>query len=221
MDSETTLIALVNRQFVYELLARAYAAEPDASFLQILDAEHTRQELGLIAHESTESILAALDAVLETLEAGNALPHITQDYTRIFIGPGTLKADPWESIHLSDVRALFQQELLPIREAYRAAGFLPARYPHVQDDFIGLELDFLAKLAGAAKDAWTNGDQAAMSERLEQSKAFLDEHLLQWIDSLAAAIEREYGDGFYARFTKLAALIAKRDRDILDALSDN
>ncbi|MDO4890905.1 MAG: molecular chaperone TorD family protein, partial [Coriobacteriaceae bacterium] len=147
-----------------------------------------------------------------------SIASLRHDYVNIFVGPGTLKADPWESVHLSHTRALFQQELLPIRDAYRAAGFLPARYPHVQDDYIGLELDFLAKLAGAARAEWEAGNAAAAQERLAQSKAFLEEHLLLWIDSLAQAIEREYGDGFYARFTKLSGLIAKRDADILEAL---
>ena len=85
----------------------------------------------------------------------------------------------------------------------------------MQDDFIGLELDFLAKLAGAAKQAWEAGDAAAAEERLAQSRAFLDEHLLRWVDSLAAGIERAYGDGFYARFTRLAALAARRDLDVI------
>ena len=143
------------------------------------------------------------------------------EYTTIFIGPGTCKAYPWESVHLSDIKALFQAELLPIRDAYRAAGFLPARYPHVQDDFIGLELDFLAKLADSALQACELGDDAAVRQRLAQSQAFLDEHLLRWIDSLAGAIEREYGNGFYARFTKLAALVSHRDRTVLASFAEN
>ena len=220
MDSETMLIALINRQFQYELLARAYAVEPDEQFLGILHEGHTRDEIGLIAHELTDSILSEFAEIVAAADA-SSIASLQHDYVNIFVGPGTLKADPWESIHLTNTRALFQQELLPIRDAYRAAGFLPARYPHVQDDFIGLELDFLAKLADAARAEWEAGNTAAAQERLAQSKAFLEEHLLQWIDSLAAAIEREYGDGFYTRFTKLASLIAKRDREILDTLSDN
>lgn len=214
MDSETTLLVHANRQFIYELLARAYAGEPDADFIGVLRQEHTRAELALVGHELTDSIVAAYDDALAAV-GSCGLDELRADYTAIFIGPGTLKADPWESVHLSDTRALFQQELLPIREAYRAAGFLPARYPHVQDDFIGLELDFLAKLAGAAKQAWEAGDAAAAEERLAQSRAFLDEHLLRWVDSLATAIERGYGDGFYARFTRLAALAARRDLDVI------
>jgi len=220
MDPENTLLVLSNRNYLYGLLARVFASEPDETLLQIVALEHTRLELGLVANERTESILAAYDAVLEASTACD-LASLRAEYTAIFIGPGTCKAYPWESVHLSDIKALFQAELLPIRDAYRAAGFLPARYPHVQDDFIGLELDFLAKLADAALQAYELGDEAGVRQRLAQSRAFLDEHLLRWIDSLANAIEREYGDGFYARFMKLTSRIAHRDLDVLDALDAN
>ena len=38
------------------------------------------------------------------------------------------------------------------------------------------------------------------------------------VELFQKAIENGYGDGFYARTTKLAALIAKRDADVLAAL---
>ena len=219
MDSNDTLFALSNRNYLYGLLARVFASEPDETLLQIIALDHTRLELGLVEHELTESILSTYEGVLDTAQA-TSLSQLRAEYTAIFIGPGTCKAYPWESVHLSDTKALFQPELLPIRDAYRAAGFLPARYPHVQDDFIGLELDFLAKLADAALQACENDDANALAERLGQSRAFLEEHLLRWIDSLAVSIEREYGNGFYARFAKLAARIAHRDSTILAKLID-
>ena len=105
-----------------------------------------------------------------------------------------------------------------MREAYRAAGFLPASYPRVQDDFIGLELDFLAKLSDAALACWEAGDEILVDKRLRQSRNFLETHLLRWIDSLADTIAAEYGDLFYARFTRLAALVSHRDFDVLTNL---
>lgn len=215
MDRESTLLMLANRAFLYGLLARGFAEEPDEAFLDILRGEHTQQEAGLLAHELTDAIVEALDQLVETASE-QPLHALRQEYTTVFVGPGTLKAYPWETVHLSDVKSLFQPELLPIREAYRAAGFLPARYPHVQDDFIGLEFDFLAKLASAALQDWQNGDDAQAMERLEHSRSFLDEHLLRWIDAFAQAVEDNYGNGFYARFAKLAALVVRRDRDMLD-----
>ena len=215
MAFETTALVLSNRSFLYGLLARGFAEEPDEGFLRVLASEHAREELGLVDHEQTAEILGAYEAVLECAGDAEALARIRTNYVDIFVGPGTLKAKPWETIHVGEARALFQPELLPIREAYREAGFLPARYPHVQDDFIGLELDFMAKLAQAAFDGWQAGDEAGAGERLGQSRRFLEEHLLRWVDSLADAIAREYGDGFYARFARLAVLVAHRDFDVV------
>ena len=217
MDSETTLLMLANRSFLYNLLARGFASEADQAFLGLLEQGHTRDELELVDSELTPEIITAYESVLELMEqlAVDALPCIQRDYVNIFVGPGTLKVRPWETIHLGESQALFQPELLPIRDAYREAGFLPARYPHVQDDFIGLELDFMAKLAQAALDAWQAGDEANACERLTQSLRFLEEHLLRWADSLADAIAREHGDGFFARFGRLSALLIRRDHDVI------
>ncbi len=215
MDFETTMIFLANRSYLYNLLARGYAGEADEAFLQTLVQEHARQEISLVEHELNSDILDAYDKTLEALGDEGACERIRREYVKIFVGPGTLKARPWETIHLEESRALFQPELLPIRETYREAGFLPARYPHVQDDFIGLELDFLAKLANAALEAWESGHDAEANERLRQSREFLEKHLLRWIDSLADAIIAEYGDCFFARFTRLASLVAHRDYELL------
>lgn len=46
---------------------------------------------------------------------------------------------------------------------------------------------------------------------IRDSRAFLENHLLMWIDLLAESIEGGYGNCFYARLTRLASLIAKRD----------
>ena len=215
MERETAQLVLANRSFLYSLLARGFAEEADEALLQVLGQEHVRQEMALIEHELTASILSAFDGVLEVVGEKDACKRICREYVEVFVGPGTLKARPWETIHLGESSALFQVELLPVREAYRAAGFLPARYPHVQDDFIGLELDFLAKLADAALAAWETGDEALAEERLRQSREFLEAHLIRWIDSLADSIAAEYGDRFYARFSRLAALMAHRDYDLL------
>ena len=79
---------------------------------------------------------------------------------------------------------------------------------------LGIELDFMAKLAAKALDEWKAGDDA-WRDSLAQAQAFLEGHLLRWARSLAEAIEREYGACFYSRFARMAALIAKRDAAVL------
>ncbi len=143
---------------------------------------------------------------------------IAQEYVRIFIGPGTLKADPWESVHLTGRRVLFQPHVLEIRDAYHAAGFLPARYRKVSDDFIGIECDFMAKLAERALKSHRKGDDVARDEDLRTSQDFLTRHLSIWIDSLASRIEEGYGECFYAAFTRFAASVFRRDITVLDQL---
>lgn len=215
MDREIAQLVLANRSYLYNLLARGYAEEADEAFLQALVHEHARRQMALVEHELTDDVLVVFDELLEAVRSDGFCERIRREYVEAFVGPGTLKARPWETVHLGESHALFQPELLPVREAYRAAGFLPARYPHVQDDFIGLELDFLAKLADAALAALEAGDEALANERLRQSRDFLEAHLLRWVDSLADSMTAQYDDGFFARFTRLTALVAHRDFDLL------
>lgn len=241
-DEEIALI-LANRSFMYALLARAYAEEPDHSFVSLARGDHAYDEVMLIEDCFSDDLEKAYLSCRRLLvDDGFSLQRLQQEYMRIFVGPATLKASPWETMHTNKKRVLFQPDVLKIRDAYRQAGFLPKRYPSVSDDFIGLECDFMAKLADRATHAFIHGGNAlgdvdpSRAKRqglagckevsvekqvrtcLEQSHGFLCDHLLRWIDSLADAICENYEEGFYALMTRFAAIYVKRDRMVLEAL---
>ena len=210
MDRETTDLVLANRSFLYALLARAYAEEPDAAFAEAFASEHACEEMALVESAQTLDIVALHAQLAAGLSRPGSVQDAAREYVRLFVGPGTLKADPWETVLLTGRRSLFQPGVLDVRDAYREAGFQPVRVREVPDDFIGLELDFLAKLAQRALERHGAEDQTWF-EDLRRSRAFLDDHLLKWVDSLANAIQAGYGECFYSGLTRLASLVAKRD----------
>lgn len=220
MDEATRELVLANRQFVWGLIARGYAEEPDEAFAAILTGELAREEVGLVDDEEGEALLAVFDELAACFAGeGDRLAAARDQYTRVFVGPGTLLASPWETMHTTGKRMLFHRDVLGVREAYRQAGFLPVRYRAVSDDAIGLECDFMAKLADGAARAHGEGDGALCQERLLQSLTFLTDHLGRWIDSLAESIAEHYGpDNAYAALTRFTALWCRRDRRLLDAL---
>lgn len=218
MDTETVELLLANRRYLYSLAARGYAEEPDATFVDVMIQKHTRDEVGLVC-EDDDKVLSALEEALSFLDNDPAmLGELQRQYVEIFVGPGKLLADPWESMHITGRRVLFQQETLIVREFYRGAGFLPKQYLSVADDHIGLELDFLSKLASDALEANETGSADRCVQRLQESQVFLNKHLLRWIDSLVDAIEKGYGACFYYAFTKLISAVSKRDALIIDEL---
>lgn len=188
MDRDDVYLILVNRSFVYALLARTFAEEPDRRFIDIVNAEHTAEELLLIEDECSAPIQRAYEEALKSLrssasmtagaDAQDLLTSLRSEYVRIFIGPQTPLASPWECMHTTGKRMLLQPGVLDIRQAYRDAGYLPALYPHVSDDFIGLEMDFMAKLATEAAEAYEAGCFTSCRDRLEHANRFLLQHII-------------------------------------------
>ena len=219
MDRETKELVLSNRLFVWSLVARGYAEEPDAAFMTTLCGEHTRAEATLVDDELAPDIASAFNDLASFAAEENAKDAACDHFTRVFVGPGTLAAAPWETMHTTGKRVLFHRDVLSVRDAYRQAGFLPERYRKVADDAIGLECDFMAKLAGRAVESFAEGDAERCEDALLRSRAFLADHLQRWIGSLAQAIETHYGhDNFYALLTRFTELWCQRDRRLLDAL---
>lgn len=214
MDKETTEILLANRSFLYALVARAFAEEPDEGFAEILASEHARAEACLVKSAQTGAITTLLDDMAQCLKRPDGVGEAAREYVRIFVGPGTLRANPWETVQLTGTRALFQPGVLDVRDAYRAAGFLPVRVREIPDDFIGVELDFLAKLAQKTLEEYEAGDSAWQTS-LRQSADFLENHLMKWVGKLADSITAEYGNIFYASAARFAELVETRDRTVI------
>lgn len=210
MDECSLLLA--NRSFVYALLARAFAEEPDQLFCDIFCAPHAEEELSLVVDEHSSELEGCWTRAVRALEAAG-LAGIRHEYVRIFVGPGDLPARPWESTHVTGKSVLFQPEVLDVRAAYRAAGMAPMRLRAVSDDFIGLELDFMAKLAARACE-----EPGCAAEALQHARAFLDEHLLRWLSPFADAVVEHYPESFYAPVARMAALFAQRDAAVLESM---
>ena len=219
MDAAEPELVLANRQFLWGLVARGFAEEPDEVFADILAGEHAQKEVSLLKDEFSDGLAALYARMVACFAEEGGLARVRAQYVQVFVGPGVLEASPWETMHLTGSRVLFQRGVLGVRDAYRQAGFLPERYRAVSDDAIGLECDFMAKLAVRAALASSVDDDEALRERLLQAREFLVEHLLRWIDSLAEAIAVHYGaDVFYAELARFTSLWCQRDRRVLDVL---
>lgn len=173
------LLHLLNRQFMYALLARAFCEEPDKTFIDVVESEHTECEFKLASTGASCDLMDLLAGIRTFIPETTSnderdLRELKAQYTRIFLGPGEPIASPWESVYLTGKKELFQPEVLNVRETYRKAGFLPARYPAVSDDFIGLELDFMAKLSHDAYASLDAGDYENCFLRIKQSLSFFD-----------------------------------------------
>jgi TorA maturation chaperone TorD len=208
-EFETVLAA---RQYLYVLYENILGNEPTVEQLQAIDAGAAREALALVraaAGVGDEDDELASMPFLDDLEGRvQALDQARSDYTRLFLGPGKVPVPPWESVYATKSRVLFTEETLQVRETYRANGYLPADYPHVADDHLALELDFMAHLAGEALEAGPD-DRLAY---LHTSKQFLNDHLLKWAPSYAADMQAQSREHFYAAVAQSLAGFLQLDR---------
>lgn len=137
------------------------------------------------ANPSTDAGLAALHlAIAEPASA----EELEADYRQLFVGPGTLAAPPWESVHRDDEGLMFQEQTMNVRHAYAEFGLQAPALNKEPDDHMGLELAFVGELAVTALNAAEAGDVVGQSTLLEAMAAFCEQHLATWGPQLGRLI---------------------------------
>lgn len=205
-------LMLSNRRFLYAFVCRAFAAEPDETLCSIAMDERTGDECALLDGEDGAG--RQVWRMIADEAAADEDGRLRSEYTRLFLGPEKLPAPPWESVYVTGEPLLFQESTLAVRDAYRRSGFVSAGYPREADDHVAIELDLMATLASKTCDT-VAGDRGVLEAQL----AFLEEHLLAWVDSFAERLGAcGTVSGFYPSFARLAALVCRRDAEVLREL---
>jgi TorA maturation chaperone TorD len=193
-------ILLAGRAGVYRILQNILGNEPSEETLSQLEDTAARDVLSLFATEGEYGqILDALftESAIRRLDGPDAIERLNNEFTALFVGPGKVEADPWESFYLSRDNTLFQSITLEVRKAYVAQGFIPQRYPNVADDHVALELDFMTRLAERLASAFETHDSRATADYRFASESFIREHLINWVPAFANALRKAKHARFY------------------------
>jgi len=217
-DSITML--LVNRTYLYRLLQNLFGNEPTLKTLHILDSDHTRTALTLL---SLEDGLHGVEVFFKQLETNmeDTLEKCCSEYTRLFIGPTTLPAPPWESVYLTKERLIFQESTLKVRQCYLKYNYLPANYRSEPDDHIALELDFMANLSHLTENFFQEGKISEGVDILKDQKAFLEEHLLVWAPQFAAELEASTPHPLYQGIASIIKEFLQADLVVIDEILES
>ncbi len=149
-------------------LSRLLLRPPTASDLASVRDPELLAVWPLARDAATTRGLALLGASTEDEEQVRRDPH------RLFVGPRPAPAPPYESVHRSRERLLFDTETLQVRGWYARFGVRAPRLHAEPDDHVGLELEFLAHLASL-------GAVAELGE-------FVAEHVATWVPGFAALV---------------------------------
>jgi len=222
---EAIELVLSNRLFLYSLMHKLFGREPDAEMLNILTDEHTGEAFALLSEEEKDIMdrtASFLDEIREEKENPAFLEEAKDEYTRLFIGPVSLVAPPWESVYGQKDAMLFQESTLEVRNTYRRFGLIPEGYPHVADDSLALELHFMALLAQRSLDAFYAGKKEDLAADLTGSEEFLDKHLLVWIPKFLERMKGARSNILYPQMCLVLDEFLRKDagtvREILEAL---
>ncbi len=218
---EATEVLLCNRLFLYSLLHKLFGREPDAELLNILTDEHTGEAFGLLSEEEKDIMdrtATFLKEIREEKQNPAFLEEAKDGYTRLFIGPVSLVAPPWESVYGQKDAMLFQESTLEVRNTYRQFGLIPEGYPHVADDSLALELHFMALLAQRSLDAFYAGKNDDLSADLNGSLEFLKKHLLVWVPKFLERMKSARSNILYPQMCLVLDEFLRKDAAILQEI---
>jgi putative dimethyl sulfoxide reductase chaperone len=116
-------------------------------------------------------------------------------------------------------RGLLMQEARDrVVEWYRQAGMQRAGGFPVPEDHLALELEYVAQLCEPTSRALESQDGERALACLRAQRAFLEEHLLNWVPRLCEDILRLAATDFYQGIALLSAGYLAADQNLLAEL---
>lgn len=177
---------------IWIVLARLIAVAPDQNSLDQVRSPQMLADWPLPDGERTAEGLRLLGS---SAAAGETAELLRDDHFKLVVGPGKVKAVPWESVYLSREGLVFEAETMQVREFYRRFGLQAPRLNREPDDHISLELEFCATLLNLALDAAEAGDDPATYA--DAHTEFCLQHLLRWAPEFFTRVEQGAETAFY------------------------
>ena len=131
------------------------------------------------------------------------------DYTRLFLGPNHIIANPYGSAWMSGEKTLMQDSTVAVEELYEEGGFEIDEDFRELPDHIAAELEFLYLLIYRENEARRNDDLEALTAMGGLRKRFLDAHLGAWVGPFTAAVRAGAQSGFYRELAELTDRFVK------------
>lgn len=232
MNTELYRETATARRDTYAFLARMFREEVDQpllvglkqlSFGGLNDEDDFSQGMGLLASYLRQ---AGFDARTD----------LAVDYAQVFLGIGSRDgqaAHPYESVYTSSEHLMMQDahdamtSLLRLKNLERRPrGASGAEYlaralgaNTEPADHVALEFDYMGWLIEEGFEAVCSGSSQEAMASVREQRAFLREHLLNWVPALCEDIEERTATDFYRGVARMAAAYLASDNELLEELS--
>ncbi len=117
-----------------------------------------------------ENIAKGLQLILNANE--NEFKNMVYDFNRLFVGPDTLLAPPYESCYKVTDKTLMQKVTLDVRKMYLESGLQVDKKNIEPDDFLAYELEFILYLMSKDDEKY-----------IKICEQFIDKHLMNWYEA--------------------------------------
>lgn len=204
------------RASLYRLLGKIYMIEVDEPTLKAFKEMKLPEGLG------TDNTLSPAEmdmsegyALLKkyfsesTLSDDAMIEELAVDYAKTFLSAGDQSgqsAFPYESVYASKSRQFGgENQILVEKELAKNGLKLREDMFRVMEDHLGVELEYMAGLidGSACASCELNDTDEACPSAIDEQKEFLKDHLLNWINSFTADVNKYAATDFYKGWAKV------------------
>lgn len=221
-----------SRKKIYNLLSSIFIEVPTLDFVNTIISDNFGSVLAdlTLKNDNINGMLGGIEIVnvflnaSRTKSAETLRQELAVVFTRLFRGitKGYSPLPPFESAYLEGRVMGNSTQAVICRYAEANAEILLSQKKKMPDS-IELELGFMSFLCSKEIVAWKNENTDKILKYLELEKAFLNEHLLQWIPKFSEEAERvckEIGKeaNFYLGFVRMVRNFTIFDQNLTSSI---
>lgn len=211
--------AAKGRAKIYLWLSSVFLNEPTRQILKPLLSQETLQTLQRVTPGAKDNI-SHLSKLSSNLEVDNAR-EIIREFQRLFVVPAEQTyIPPYESCFRERTGGRFGNlwgaTTIEANTLYKRIGFEPKLTDRIiAPDHIGLELAFMSALCLRENEKSIDENSSSIQENHKLQRFFIDQHLNQWLPSLAQTIRSRSPVGLYAPVSSIAEMFVNQDRQFV------
>lgn len=210
---------MTRRARTYGLLARIFRVEVDGKFLEEL------RRLKFPTSTGNEHADYGYRTMYNYLKGTweDTLLDLARDYARTFIGHGNngrSAAYPFESVHTSEKRLLMQDARDEVLAMYRENLLKKGHEWNDCEDHIALELEFMQVMCERTAETLKKGDEDGAIELLKTQRAFVGQHLANWVPMFVSDIKYFAQTDLYIGAGEVLLGFIQEEVETLDDLLD-
>lgn len=185
------------RKNVYDLLRCLFLQEPTPVFLDALQKESLLGNLKG-CHPDLDEGIEILEAVLSTPDLSKEASRLTEEFTRLFIGPFSIPLCESQYRGLNGLKT--PKSFQPVQKKYLMAGVCPDPRQFLPADHIGAELEFIYFLC---QQVLQMSKDKSFKPLLRLQQSFFEDHLNAWVPALCARLYQEAQSPYFKGLAKM------------------